>query len=462
MLKYSENYGLIDTFPTHNQMKKFVQTRLDPVLAKGYYSTILDPKIDSQDAKKIRDSFIYFRTSSKPSAVEGVDIDYLSMDEYDRVNAFAEASALESMSSSKYQIVTRWSTPSAPDMGIHRLFERSDQYWYLHKCEKCGHYNEMNYDEYQAESPIEKRGNILCVNPNGVDVVAKTVVEGSFQFVCQKCGQPLDRWYNGHWVPKFPDRTKGGLGTRGYMISQLNAVWVSADALKRKELESISKQAFYNYTLGYPYEDTKLKINENDIYDNRRSYLPKPLYNRGDYAFISVGIDWGNIHWVTVHGVKPDGTVDLIRLFNIVKPDSTDPKTVGLDVEKIILELTPYNPDIIVADIGDSGDKVARLIDHFGVGVVFGCKYPSTPRSTGQVKPTWNVQGNMVSADKLTQNKRYIAKIKEGRIGFYQDKDRELQLYANHWKNVVIRDEEDDKNEGQFYQTITRRGDDHT
>ena len=319
----------------------------------------------------------------------------------------------------------------------------------------------MNYDEYQAESPIEKRGNILCVNPNGVDVVAKTVVEGSFQFVCQKCGQPLDRWYNGHWVPKFPDRTKGGLGTRGYMISQLNAVWVSADALKRKELESISKQAFYNYTLGYPYEDTKLKINENDIYDNRRSYLPKPLYNRGDYAFISVGIDWGNIHWVTVHGVKPDGTVDLIRLFNIVKPDSTDPKTVGLDVEKIILELTPYNPDIIVADIGDSGDKVARLIDHFGVGVVFGCKYPSTPRSTGQVKPTWNVQGNMVSADKLTQNKRYIAKIKEGRIGFYQDKDRELQLYANHWKNVVIRDEEDDKNEGQFYQTITRRGDDH-
>lgn len=449
------------TFPTHNQMKKFVQTRLDPVLAKGYYSTILDPKINSQDAKKIRDSFIYFRTSSKPSAVEGVDIDYLSMDEYDRVNAFAEASALESMSSSKYRIVTRWSTPSAPDMGIHRLFERSDQYWYLHRCEKCNHYNQMSYDEYQVESPVEKRGNILCVNPKGIDIIAKTVVDGSFQFVCQKCGQPLDRWYNGYWVPKHPDRTLNGQGTRGYMISQLNAVWVSADELKRKELESISKQAFYNYTLGYPYADMKLMVSESDVFDNSRSYLPEPLTGRGDYAFISVGIDWGNVHWITIHGVKTNGQVDLIRMFNVLKPETTDPKAVGADVEKIILELTPYMPDIIVADVGDSGDKIAKLIDYFSAEVVFGCRYPSTPKSTGQVKPTWNVQGNTVSADKLTQNKRYITKIKEGSIGFYMKQDQDLQLFATHWKNVVIRDEEDENNEGQFYQTITRRGDDH-
>lgn len=110
------------TFPTNEQMTKFVQTRLDPVLQRGYYSTIIDPEVDSLKAKKIRNSFLYFRSSSKPGAVEGVDIDYLSMDEYDRVPALAEASALESMSSSPYKIVTRWSTPSAPDVGIHALF----------------------------------------------------------------------------------------------------------------------------------------------------------------------------------------------------------------------------------------------------------------------------------------------------------------------------------------------------
>lgn len=108
----------------------------------------------------------------------------------------------------------------------------------------------MSYEDYDESAPIEKRGNVLCVNPKGVDILAKTVVPGSYQFVCQKCGMPLDRWYNGSWVPEFPSRTANGGGTRGYMISQMNAVWFSADDLKKKELESLSKQAFFNYTLG--------------------------------------------------------------------------------------------------------------------------------------------------------------------------------------------------------------------
>lgn len=187
------------TFPTNEQMKRFVQTRLDPMTQTGYYSTIVDDKVDSLSAKRIRDSFIYFRSSSKPGALEGIDIDYLAMDEYDRVPQLAEASAMESLSSSKYQIKNRWSTPSVPNAGIHRLFEQSDQFWYLHKCDKCNHYNQMDYQDYDPSS-VDAGGNILTVNPAGVDLLAKTVVDGSFQFVCKKCGQPLDRWYNGQWV----------------------------------------------------------------------------------------------------------------------------------------------------------------------------------------------------------------------------------------------------------------------
>ena len=244
------------------------------------------------------------------------------------------------------------------------------------------------------------------------------------------------------------------------MISQMNAVWVSADALKRKELTSVSKQAFYNYTLGNPYADTKLVVTPEDVYQNKRSYLPEPLFNRGDYTLISVGIDFGDIHWAVVKGVKANGNVDIIRMFSVVKPAVTDARNVGADVEKLILELTPYSPNIIVADIGDAGDKIVKLMDYFGSDVVFGCKYPTTPRSTGQIRPTWNVQGNIVSADKLTQNKRYITKLKEGSFGIYAKRDREMDYFAKHWENVVIRDEEDDNVDGAFYQVITRKGDD--
>ena len=54
---------------------------------------------------------MFFRTSSTPKALEGVDIDYLSLDEYDRVPSSSESSAMESMSSSPFKVIRRWSTP---------------------------------------------------------------------------------------------------------------------------------------------------------------------------------------------------------------------------------------------------------------------------------------------------------------------------------------------------------------
>jgi len=187
---------------------------------------------------------------------------------------------------------------SIPNDGIHRLFTQSDENWYLHKCERCNHYNQLSYEDYDPSSE-SAGGNILNVNPDGIDYIAKTVVPGSYQFVCQKCGKPLDRWYNGQWVAKHPGRVSGDNGVKGYMISQLNAVWVSADDLKTKELNSTSKQAFYNYILGFPYEDVKFAVKDDDVYRNlndRTSYLQ----DREDYKFVATGIDWG--YWIAPLG----------------------------------------------------------------------------------------------------------------------------------------------------------------
>ncbi|XWX33325.1 terminase large subunit [Staphylococcus phage PG-2021_40] len=57
------------------------------------------------------------------------------------------------------------------------------------------------------------------------------------------------------------------------------------------------------------------------------------------------------------------------------------------------------------------------------------------------------------------QNKMYIDALKSKEIRTYQIIDNDLQTYLRHWKNVVIRDQEDDKT-GEYYQVITRRGDD--
>lgn len=442
---------------TEKQMRDFVQSRLDPVLEKGYYSTLVNPDYNSLKQKRIRNSTLFFRTSSKPGAVEGIDVDYISLDEYDRVNPAAEASAEESMSSSKFGIRRRWSTPSIPDMGIHKLFEKSDQHYYLHKCEHCNHWNQMSYDEYNPDN-LEKSGNMLCVNPDGVDTLTGNVVDGSFQFVCQKCGKPLDRWYNGEWVAKYPSRTQDGRGIRGYSISQMNAVWISADDLKRKEFASESKKLFYNYVLGYPYLDTAIMVTDRDVLENYAPDLPGQKQDRKGYRFISVGIDWGKYNWVSVHGMRDNGQVDLIRLFSV--ETIKDHTKIGQDFQRIIMEISKYKPDVIIADNGDSGDRVMRLINHFGKGKVFGCTYKSSPKSSGQIVPVFNDRGDTVTVDKLMQNKMYIDALKYGEIKTYKILDNDLKLYLNHWKNVVISDEQDDTT-GQIYQTISRRGDDH-
>jgi phage terminase large subunit GpA-like protein len=434
------------TFPTNRQMKDFVSTRLNPLLESGYYGSITDSSVDSLEKKKLRNSFLMFRSSSKGAAVEGVDIDYLSLDEYDRVPSSAEISAMESMSSSTFKVLRRWSTPTVPDYGIHDLFNRSDQMVYMHKCDACGTRQQLDYEN-----------NIECMDPDGVDVLAKTVKQGTFRFICSHCGKPLDRWYNGEWVAGFGSRTADGGGTRGYLITQMNAVWISADMLKEKELQAKSKQHFHNYVLGLPYQDVALAVQDGDITDHIREDLPAPLMDRGNYRFISVGIDWGNHHWVVVRGFRDNGMVDIIRVFSVERARGV--ANIEADLEKIINELMPYNPDIICADTGDSGNYVDKLIAHFGRGRVYGVKVNPNPRSTGQIKPTWSEQRFQVTIDKLTQNKLHISDMKMHRLGFYRP-DENLGYYTTHWKNVVIRDEEDEKT-GQVYQIITNRGDDH-
>lgn len=153
-----------------------------------------------------------------------------------------------------------------------------------------------------------------------------------------------------------------------------------------------------------------------------------------------------------------EGKVDLIRLFSVKK--NSRPDLVEADLEKIILEFSKYNPDIIVADNGDSGNNILKLINHFGRDKVFGCTYKSSPKSSGQLYAQFNENTNTVTVDKLMHNKRYIQDLKARRIRTYQEVDEELRTFVRHWQNVIIMDEEDEKT-GEMYQVIKRRGDDY-
>lgn len=228
--------------------------------------------------------------------------------------------------------------------------------------------------------------------------------------------------------------------------------------MKRKELASKSLQTFHNYVLGEPYQDLSMAISDRDIMDHRRSYLPEPLYDRGDYLKIAVGIDWGtHADHLVVMGLRQDGTKDVIRLIHV--PVMATTKNVNAEIQKVILELKPYNPDIILADLGYNGNKVKQLISEFGKDRVFGVKV-NPARSRGEVVQKFNLNSNEVTIDKLTNNIAMMNEMKSGDVGFYMNVDELLDMFILHWKNVIIRDVEDDDT-GDLYKEIARKDGDH-
>lgn len=162
-------------------------------------------------------------------------------------------------------------------------------------------------------------------------------------------------------------------------------------------------------------------------------------------------------HSILVTGYSPSGSIDIIRMFSI--PETNNLNDINADVKKIIQELRLYNPDMIIADLGYQGTRVNQLINAFGKDIVFGAKVNPT-LSSGEVKPVWNDNANVVTLDKLTNNIAMVNMIKSGDIGIWSEDDDMQQLFTEHLMNIIIRDEEDDRT-GDLHKVIGRKGGDH-
>lgn len=430
------NVKTMFTFPRSRQVSDFVKTRLNPVLdSNPYFSEILDQQMNSLEVKKIRESFMLFRSAWGSALGEGADIDMLAFDEYDRMTEGIEFAFQESMKSSAFGWLRRWSTPTIPGRGVDALFQKSDQRFWTHKCQHCNHWQVLDFVD-----------NIIQLNPNGVNIMTDEIEDGTFDFVCAKCKKSLDRWYSGEWVAKYPSRS----GVRGYHISQMDAVWISADDVKRRELTYTSKQLFHNYVIGMPFASEGLLITEDDILASTR--LEAPVTGRRDYAKIVVGIDWNKVNYAAVIGIKENGQTDLIKVFSF-----EDNPNKPLDaVSMLAASLYPFDPDLIVADEGYGADRNSYLMQLFK-GRTWACRYQTYK---GKSKPidSWNETARLVTVDKTLKVQRMLHMIKARGLGFWK-MDDDMLLVLKHLKNTRIMVEEEN---GIVYEVATRVGDDHT
>ena len=427
-------------FPRNQQMVDFSKSRIAPVFQNSeLLQQYIDKKTDSIATKKILDSYLFMRSGWGSAMGEGADIDFLAIDEYDRMKDGVELAFQEGLKSSSYGYLRRWSTPTIPGRGINAQYQKSDQMRYIWTCEHCGHKQFLTFED-----------NVIQIKPHGVNKLTQEIEDGTFIIGCKKCKKPLNRWGIGEWAPMYPSIKE----TRGYHISQLDAAWISADDVMRRMFSYTSKQLFINYVIGEPYASEGLIVVDEDIKGAIR--LPKEVLSRTNaYTAISVGIDWGEISYMVVLGIKANGAVDMLNIFTVEDDPMQPLKSAGY----FAAILRSYQPNILVCDAGYGADRNAYLYTQFPSSL-YACYWTTNkdPRAKTRFLDQWNENSREVNVDKTVKIQRTLHSLKGKLIGMFPWNEK-LEMFAKHCKNTRIMDEEED---GLIYQRATRVGPDHT
>lgn len=434
-----DNTKIMYTFPTYHQMNDFSTTRVAPVFRDSdYLGTLLSKEVNNVSTKKIHHSYLLMRSASSGSIGEGADVDSTYFDEYDRMKDNIELAFQEGLKSSKYGYIRRFSTPTLPGRGVNKHYMKSDQMRYIHTCPHCGYKQFLTFED-----------NVIQIKPHGVNESTQEIEDGTFIIGCKKCKKELNRWEPGEWVPMCPSIKE----TRGYHISQLDATWISADDIMRRQFNYTSKQLFYNYVIGEPYASEGLQITDADLRASIR--LPKWQMSRNNnYVGIVAGIDWGEPSYMAILGLKSNGALDLMGLYT-AKNDSKKPLQ---DVSTFCAILRAYNPNLICCDAGYGSDKNAYGFTQFPASW-YSVYWTTNKNAVSKTRfiDQWNETAREVTVDKTIRVQRVLHTFKNHLMGL-PPWDEKIETLCTHLKNTRIMDMEED---GLIYQIATRVGADH-
>lgn len=416
--KPGEKLKWVYTFPRDSQLRDFSNTRIAEALRETKAMRDLVTGSNQIYAKGLRNGHLLLRSAWESGLGEGIDADGVTLDEKDRMKDGVDIAFRESLASSKYGWLREVSTPSLPDRGVDKSFRASDQRTWFVAC-KNGHKQEITFEDNIHQV---KGGDLLGV---------KELPPGTYDYLCRysKCRAPLER-RNGEWVTKYPDR----VGIRGYHLSQLMAVWITATQLMQKKLEYRFYQPWANYCLGITAKGDNMMLSSEDFLGLDAQYQRitrrSPVWTR-----IGVGIDWGHQNWVTVFGDNTNGRRYLLDI-GIFEDDYRNPLSSVRAIEQYLI---PFQPDVIVADAGYGKDRNAYLIKKFTEGRdtpadVYACWYNPSTKASRTFQPVWGE--NRVLVDRTMTLKVVARTIKDREWGMPTMADPRVALLVKHWTSL--------------------------
>lgn len=223
-LAHTKKMDMIYTLPTYGDVHDFVTSKVNRIIDQNPILQEWTKDKDTIEQKKVGDSIINYRGTWSERAALMISSDLNVHDEVDRSNLKVVDQYYSRLQHSKYHWQWLFSNPSVPEIGVHKLWNRSDQKHWFVTCDGCG-----------------KKQYLVMEN-----ILQKPDGDG-YYFGCNKCKKELNRNI-GEWIPRW-SKVKD---VSGYWISLLMAPWVTADTIK--ELERTKPADYFaNFVLGIPY-----------------------------------------------------------------------------------------------------------------------------------------------------------------------------------------------------------------
>jgi hypothetical protein len=430
-------------FPTTQQMQDFSNSRIAAALEETPYMAALIGSTDNVGLKKIgRNSYLFMRSGQTGRLGEGIDADALFVDEKDRMSDKIEAAFEQSLSSSAYKLLREFSTPTLPGVGVDKSFQASCQYYWHVKCDS-GHWQTLTYPDNIGQNWEH-------------DKTQDVVKPGTFYLKCskEKCSSTINRW-SGEWVAKYDDHRKQTHA--GYHINQLSCIWISPDQIMQQMYKYRFQDVFYNYVLGMPYSSQDGLITQEALLGCLDATRWFPGCRRQEYTAVVAGIDWGYMNWCVVLGRRLDGKYEICGLKYV--DDTAD----VLSAAKLLADyLRPFEPNVIVADLGYGRDRCMELLRQFP-DKVFACTYTTGNVTDKTFNPTWSEQQYRVSVNRTAHLRNSLELIKMRKFSFPGQLD-DYQLFFKHLLNLAlihIEEEDPETRDVDIVEKIGKKGDDH-
>ena len=411
-------------FPSRTDVTDLSKARLTPLIEDNpEVIGAMMGEVDAANVKRVWNSSLYLRGMKSRVGMKSAPMDAVVFDELDEAPQNSIDMILERMGHSETGDQRYLSNPTLPDYGIDKLFQTTDQRFWLLKCPACNKYIDM----------VETFPDCLHT------------VKGRVIRAC-KCGRELDPAI-GVWVAKRPQITE----RRGRQYSQLysQSKTCAPELILNKFLTTNNLTDFYNLKIGIAYVDAQNRLSVQEVYDCCGSSGMLSSSDTGCF----MGVDQGNKLHVVIGKKHPTRAGEIVYA-GVHKGNNSrdgDDESGWFELDSLMKRFKVMR--CVVDALPNT--KFARNFAERFHGRVYLNYY--NDHQKGHYK--WNDKEMIVQANRTESLDASHNEISTQNVVIPRQSDT-IEMFAKHLHNVAKKLEEDEETGSQRY-VYVKLGEDH-